>query len=271
MVKLNYDVLVNAHSFINAIKDRELDLRGLKIPLIENLSITKDGNDVIDFTDNDIRRLEGFPTMPRLKSLLLANNRISRIDVELAKQLPNLVALILSNNLIEDTGDLDPLGAFENLVWLSLTDNPVATRKHYRHYVIHRCPKVRILDFRKVKEKERQEAAALFSGPDGIALAASLSSKHAGNKNAGSNTFEPGEALKRASKPFQGPSPEEAAKIRAAIAAATTLDEVTRLEKLLTGGVVPDVVGGKVVKAKKTDRMEVDGQVEEEEEEDEQR
>jgi Leucine-rich repeat (LRR) protein len=35
--------------------------------------------DSIDLTDNAIVRLEGFPKLPRLKMLLLSNNRIVRI------------------------------------------------------------------------------------------------------------------------------------------------------------------------------------------------
>lgn len=49
---------------------------GYKIPEIENLGATGDQFDTIDFSDNDIRRLDGFPYLKRLKCLLLNNNRI---------------------------------------------------------------------------------------------------------------------------------------------------------------------------------------------------
>ena len=49
---------------------------GYKIPVIENLSVLYDQFDTIDFCDNDIRKLDGFPVMKRLKSILLNNNRI---------------------------------------------------------------------------------------------------------------------------------------------------------------------------------------------------
>ncbi|KAJ3149865.1 U2 small nuclear ribonucleoprotein A' [Geranomyces michiganensis] len=264
MVKLNYDVLTNAPSFINAIKDRELNLRGLKIPEIENLALTKDGNDVIDFTDNDLRRLEGFPRMPRLKTLLVSNNRVARFGADLARSLPNLSALVLNNNMIAELGDIDPLGELERLETLSLMDNPVATKQYYRLYVIHRCPKVRILDFKRVVEKERQEAAKLFSGAAGTKLAASISAKSA----SGARTFEPGDGIKKASKAYQGPSPEEAARIREAIKSAKTLDEVNRLEKLLQTGQVPDPAKeAKQAKKKSRDLNAMDVEEEEEEEE----
>lgn len=49
---------------------------GYRIPEIENLGATGDQFDTIDFSDNDIRKLDGFPYLKRLKCLLLNNNRI---------------------------------------------------------------------------------------------------------------------------------------------------------------------------------------------------
>jgi U2 small nuclear ribonucleoprotein A' len=40
MVKLTPELIQNSFQHINAVKDRELDLRGYKIPLIENLGAT---------------------------------------------------------------------------------------------------------------------------------------------------------------------------------------------------------------------------------------
>ncbi|KAJ3187749.1 U2 small nuclear ribonucleoprotein [Gaertneriomyces sp. JEL0708] len=250
MVKLNYDVLTAAPSTLNPLGDRTLDLRGLKIPLLENLAITKDSNDVLDLTDNDLRRLDNFPYMTRLKVIMAGNNRITRIDTEIAKYVPNLHTLVLTNNQIEELGDIDPLAQLKYLERLSLMDNPVATRKYYRLYVIYRCPTVRILDFRRVREKERVEAKKLFSGVEGQKLATSLSSQKSNAK-----TFEPGEPSKKAAKAYQGPTPEEAAKIREAIKNAKTLDETVRLQKQLEAGHIP---GSEASKPANGDAMEVE-------------
>lgn len=51
-------------------------LLGYKIPVLENLGATLDQFDTIDMSDNDIRKLDGFPLLKRLKSMLLNNNRI---------------------------------------------------------------------------------------------------------------------------------------------------------------------------------------------------
>lgn len=50
---------------------------GYKLPEIQNMGATLDQFDTIDFSDNDLRKLGGFPYLQRLKCLLLNNNRIS--------------------------------------------------------------------------------------------------------------------------------------------------------------------------------------------------
>ena len=52
---------------------------GNKISAIENTGATENQFDCIDLSDNDVVRLEGFSRLPRLRTLLLNNNRIARI------------------------------------------------------------------------------------------------------------------------------------------------------------------------------------------------
>lgn len=49
---------------------------GYKIPVLENLGATLDQFDTVDFSDNEVRKLDGFPLLKRLKTLLMNNNRI---------------------------------------------------------------------------------------------------------------------------------------------------------------------------------------------------
>ena len=83
MVKLTPDIIEGAGQYINPIRDRELDLRGYKVPVIENLGAALDQYDTIDFSDNEVRKLDGFPYMTRVKSLMLNNNRIVRLVTKL--------------------------------------------------------------------------------------------------------------------------------------------------------------------------------------------
>jgi U2 small nuclear ribonucleoprotein A' len=113
-------------------------------------------NDTIDFTNNDLRVLGNFPRLHRLKHLLLANNRISKIDAGLETPLPQLTTIILTNNTLEELGDIEPLATVSTLHHLVLLDNPVTKKEHYRLYVIYKLPSLRVLDFNKIKQKVKQ-------------------------------------------------------------------------------------------------------------------
>ncbi|VDM28136.1 unnamed protein product, partial [Hydatigera taeniaeformis] len=80
MVKLTIDLVEGAMQYTNPLRDRELDLRGYKVPAIENLGSTLDQFDTIDFTDNEIRKLDGFPLLQRLKSLIMTGNKVLRYN-----------------------------------------------------------------------------------------------------------------------------------------------------------------------------------------------
>jgi U2 small nuclear ribonucleoprotein A' len=87
--------------------------------------------DSIDFTDNDIQVLGNFPLSPRIRTLLLARNRVSVIQPALPTAIPNLRNLVLASNQLTDLTDLDVLGKFARLTHLVLMDNPV-TKKEVR-------------------------------------------------------------------------------------------------------------------------------------------
>ncbi|KAL8938529.1 MAG: hypothetical protein Q9211_003162 [Gyalolechia sp. 1 TL-2023] len=126
-MRLTAELIQNSLSYLNPLKERELDLRGHKIPAIENLGVAKD-HDAIDFTDNDINSLSNFPLSPRLHTLLLGRNRVNSIQPTISKSIPNLTTLILTSNNIAELADVDALRHFPRLIHLSLLENPV-TRK----------------------------------------------------------------------------------------------------------------------------------------------
>ena len=134
---------------------------GHKIPTIENLGVAGPC-DAIDFTDNDITSLTNFPLSPRLNTLLCARNRIQGVDKRLGEMLPNLTTLVLTSNLVKEMGDMDGLSGCTKLTHLSLLENPVQKKEHYRTYTIWLCPSLRFLDFQKVKNAERESATELF-------------------------------------------------------------------------------------------------------------
>ncbi|XP_010490305.1 PREDICTED: U2 small nuclear ribonucleoprotein A' isoform X2 [Camelina sativa] len=166
MVKLTADLIWKSPHFFNAVKERELDLRGNKIPVIENLGATEDQFDTIDLSDNEIVKLENFPYLNRLGTLLINNNRITRINPNLGEFLPKLHSLVLTNNRLVNLVEIDPLASIPKLQYLSLLDNNITKKPNYRLYVIHKLNSLRVLDFIKIKAKERAEAAALFSSKE---------------------------------------------------------------------------------------------------------
>ncbi|OTF80379.1 U2 small nuclear ribonucleoprotein A-like protein [Euroglyphus maynei] len=142
------------------------------------------------------------------------------------------------NNQLQELGDIDPLAGFKKLTTLALMGNPVSTKKHYRLYVIHRIPSLRLLDFKKVKNREREEAQKLFSGEKGKRLENEIGIK--------SKTFVPGVSEINGGAGIQPNSQrkqlttEEVQAIKQAISKATTLEEMERLKLLLKQGHIPN-------------------------------
>eukprot|EP00299_Pterocystis_sp_00344_P007729 c2639_g1_i2.p1 GENE.c2639_g1_i2~~c2639_g1_i2.p1 ORF type:complete len:256 (+),score=62.12 c2639_g1_i2:50-769(+) len=224
-MRLTVDLILSARSFTNAIKDRQIDLRGYKIAIIENIGATQDQFDAIDLSDNEIRKLDNFSLIHRCHTLFLNNNRINRISDTVAAALPNLTTLVLSNNLLAELSDLHNLSTFSKLSSLSLLGNPVTKLPNYRLYVIHILPKLKLLDFRKIRPKERELALKMFG------------------------TFKPvvpvpveGAGQPQASE--EGLTTEQILRIKNAIAEAKSLEEISSLERALKLGIVPESLNG---------------------------
>ena len=237
MVKLTVDLIQGAAQCINPIRERELDLRGYKIPIVENLGATLDQFDTLDFSDNEIRRLDNFPLLPRLKSLHFNNNRIVRIGDSLHESIPNLDTLILTNNNVQDLADIEALSSCSNITMLSFLHNPVAAKPNYRAFVIHKFPMLRVLDFRKIKLKEKEDAKSLFKSRKGKDQLKDIEKR--------AKTFIPGEPLSETSTSTKAQNqpnkltPEQIRSIKASIAKASTLEEIEVLNHMLRTGQVP--------------------------------
>ncbi|GBF90730.1 U2 small nuclear ribonucleoprotein A [Raphidocelis subcapitata] len=243
--RLTAELISRSPQYMSCISNYEIDLRGNKIGAIENLGATENQFDSIDLSDNAIVRLEGFPRLPRLKALYLNNNRVSKVARNLQDAIGNLELLVLTNNRISELKDIDPLSSLPRLTHLSLVGNPVALKHQYRLYAIARLPKLKVLDFKKVKQRERDAAAKLAEG-DGLSSLAAA------------KTFEPGEGLEAANGGGSGgeedggedaapaaasaPTAEQLTAIKAAIANAQTLEEAERLEAALREGKLPSAL-----------------------------
>lgn len=100
MVKITPDLISRSAQFLNPVKEFQLDLRGYKIAAIENLSATNDQFGCIDLSDNSITKIEELPKLNRLRTLILINNRIMKIEKDFALNCANIENMILTNNRV---------------------------------------------------------------------------------------------------------------------------------------------------------------------------
>jgi len=252
MVKLTAAMIADSPQYTNTLRDREIDLRGYKLSVIENLGATLDQFDCIDLSDNDIKKVENFPLLKRLRMLLLNNNRVCRFEDNLEESLPQLETLTLTNNNVQELIDVEPLASVKSLRNLSFIRNPISTKPNYRLFVIHCLPQVKVLDFQRIKMKEREAAKKLFSGKKGELLRKDIAAKR-------QKTFEVKDvaAPTEEDENFMKEKFKDQEAIKAAIANASTLEEVRKLELLLQKGHIP----GKTVE--KSDEAPANGANEE--------
>lgn len=188
---------------------------------------------MIDFSDNDIKKLDNFPVMNRLNALLLHNNSVSRISPTLGANLPKLSAIMLTNNRIANVSELVHLASVTKLESLSLLDNPVTLKAHYRTFVIHRIPTLKWLDFRKVTQTEREESAKFFKSAAGKAFLTAVAQEvkiveSGGNVGASSNGAGNGGANNSVVL-----SEEQKVLVKRAIENAVTREEIDNIERQL--------------------------------------
>lgn len=225
MVRLTADLVRYAPQTLNTLKERELDLRGNKIPAVENLAVTMDGFDNLDLSDNEIRRLDNFPRMQRLSTLFVNNNHLVRIGADIGEIFPNIYILMFTGNKFQNLYEIDPLGAMKKLTMLSLIGNPVVRQPHYRLYVIFKIPSLKSLDFKRVSKTERGEAQTMF---------ADRAMPTAADRQAASAV--PSRVVERTQKL----TAEQQTLIKQAISKAQTNEDVDRLERMLLQGVTPE-------------------------------
>ncbi len=112
----------------------------------------------IDLCDNALSRVDNLPLLKRLRTLLLAGNRLTFIAPGFSAALPFLDALVLTNNRLSSLADLEALHPCPYLTTLLLLGNPVTRRPQYRAFCVARFRSLRLLDGQRVTRRERVEA-----------------------------------------------------------------------------------------------------------------
>ena len=129
-MRLSAEIISQSEQRTNPLGEREILIRGLSIPSIEHLAVTRDMFDTIDLTDNLITKITNFPKLNRLISLSLAGNVVDSVDgMNLKKNLPNLKNLNLVGNKIQGLHVISSIGGgCPNLETLALVGNPVTSK-----------------------------------------------------------------------------------------------------------------------------------------------
>jgi hypothetical protein len=166
----------------------EISFRGFGLSEIENLSAIKikenqgengDWNllksagceliQVMDFSDNCLRKLENFPYMPELHTLFAHSNIIHSISPRLSDYLPSLEYLALNGNAFDSLSSLSCFSQFSSLKLLSLQGNPITSHQLYRPAVIYLTAaktKLQVLDWMKIGKNEIEQAMELFKSEE---------------------------------------------------------------------------------------------------------
>lgn len=283
MVRLTGEVLLSAESFLNAFSDREINLRGMKIPAVENIALLQDQYDVIDLSDNDIKKLDNFPSMNRLSTLLLHNNSISRVNPSIGTYLKKLTSLLLNNNNISYFYEIEHLSSLKSLELLCLLENPITYKSYYRQYVIYCLPQLKSLDFLKISKQERQEITDFFqknhagkqllveiskekedyyrslqqklSAGAAAVTASSSSSSHSGQSHAPPRPAGPPPTAQSGVGKLQL-TDEQREEVKEAIQNASTREEIDMIEQQLKNGTFPFKSSSAAVNEKKRENDE---------------
>ncbi|KAK8843958.1 hypothetical protein IAR55_006750 [Kwoniella newhampshirensis] len=249
-MRLTPEFVSKAPSHLNPLKERELELRGLQIPVIENLASHQGTYDTLNLTDNSITVLGNIPLSPRLQAIHAAQNQITSISPSLPPNIPNLVTLVLTNNTITSLATLVPLETLTALRHLSLRGNPVTEQQHYREFVVWKVAKgnLHILDFERIKDSTRESARKLLTDPT-----TSLPNSLAHQLSIPTTSSVPGAALSAISKAGKNAAatggkgakgrlmtPDEKRRVVEALTRAQTAEEVRKLERMLADGLVPE-------------------------------
>jgi len=156
----------------------------------------------------------------------------------------------MTNNSLQDLGEVDNLAKLTNITHLSLLYNPITTKEHYRKYVIYRMTNLRVLDYKKIKLSERTEAKAYFKTEEGKNLRKEIASSRSEELVEDDDEAEITNGTSKRSKPavrrgqLLGHNSEEVKqKVMQAIRNAKTLEEVERLKQILNSGQIPHDLG----------------------------
>ncbi|EKF31346.1 U2 small nuclear ribonucleoprotein 40K, putative [Trypanosoma cruzi marinkellei] len=197
-MRLTLDIIRRAPQFTNTLLEREIDLRGLGLTVLDEqlLLMLNDSFDVLNLSQNPLVRLEYFPSgggggvgtaamegttgfvdpakrmMLRLKSLIVHRNRLSHVsEATCAAVLPNVRAFLADHNEFGELRDLLFISHWKQLEILSIEHNPVTLRENearLRAFVVFLCPKLKLVNYQRVTQDDRRNVETMREEFEGL-------------------------------------------------------------------------------------------------------
>lgn len=177
---------------------------------------------VLDLTNNELTSIPDLQLRSDIHTILLSRNQISLLDGRL---LPRKIRnLVVADNNLSTFEQLNGLkGAPSTLENLVLRGNQVCHTAGYREHVLRTVPSLTVLDFERVTNQERLRSKQVKSSE--IATEATVTDTRRDKSS---------EIMHLVVSKM---SDEKRKELKEQLASATSLAEIARIEKLLSGGV----------------------------------
>ena len=134
---------------------RQLHADGVETPCFEQGLEGLEKLTTLALSSVGLQSLDGWPAMPQLAKLALADNKISGgLDALPKAGLPLLQALDLAGNKIARVADLEPLKELAALRKLDLMGCPCASARTYRAEVFALLPQLTVVDNKDAEGKD---------------------------------------------------------------------------------------------------------------------
>ncbi|GFN97682.1 leucine-rich repeat-containing protein 9 [Plakobranchus ocellatus] len=141
---------------------KALFLQGNEITKVEGLDGLHDLRELV-LDRNKIKSLSEYSFLNQwnLQELHLEENRLR--DLVGLGCLENLLRLYLGSNRVQELSELDRLDSLHNLVEISLVNNAIARRLMHRVVLVHRLPRLAVIDGILITEEERNKAELYYA------------------------------------------------------------------------------------------------------------
>ena len=157
-------VRFNMYNHLKVKHQKDLNLGGAENveEVEEKCNSTSTGSSSESLKENNSRQIHNSPQKMMEKNPSSVVTNVVFNENELKNK-----SKTMKNCEKEEMAVLEQLSGMQNLEMISLLHNPVVSKPNYRLFVIHKFSNLRVLDFKKVKQKEHDSTKELFKSKKG--------------------------------------------------------------------------------------------------------